>query len=74
MCNLQTRLGTPPVGPYKNTKMTVSLKVGMLIPSNFARKKQLNSALVFGCCSGVINQESHVYHHEIWDEFTSFVF
>ena len=26
---------------YKNTKMTVSLEVGMFIPSNFARKNSL---------------------------------
>ena len=31
-------------------------------------------SVFFGCCSGVINQDSHVYLSEIMDQFTLFVF
>ena len=31
-------------------------------------------SVLFGCCSGVINWESHVHLREIWNKFTSFSF
>ena len=29
--------------------------------------------MLFGCCSGVIDQELHVYLREIWDKLPWFV-